>query len=164
MNTLARFTSLNLFSALLVMAPTSAQAQPTKPALPKTPPNTVLNVERQSGTCPKTIGLWTSFRYYEGGGEHTVIASILAVAGSAKLTLSSKKLVEYRAPLKQAYAACVGKAIDESDGEDRYRFLFRDGKVYFRVVLPPDTDANPSSFSAVSILGERPYVRWAIAD
>ncbi len=70
MNTLARLTSLNLFSALLVMTPTSAQAQPTKSVLPKIPPNTVLNVERQSGTCPKAIGLWTSFRYYEGGGEH----------------------------------------------------------------------------------------------
>ncbi len=69
-----------------------------------------------------------------------------------------------KAPLKTAYADCIATAIDESDGEHLYQFIFREGKVFFRVVLPPDTDANPSEFSAVSILGSRPYVRWAIAD
>lgn len=165
MKTVAQFTTtFSLFWFLLVLSPTATLAQPAKPALPKTPPNTVLKVKRQLGNCPKTVGLWTSFRYYEGGGEHTVIADTSAIAKGAQIISSGNKLVDYKASLKTAYADCIGTAIDESDGERLYQFIFREGKVFFRVVLPPDTDANPSEFSAVSILGSRPYVRWAIAD
>lgn len=164
MKILTQFIQLGLFLALLVKSATIAQAQLTQPILPKTQPNVVLKIQRQSGTCPRAIGIWTSFRNYEGGGEHTVIADTLTIAGKAELILSSKKLVEYRAPLKKAYAECNGKAIEESDGEDLYLLLLREGNVYFRAILPPDTDANPSSFSNVGILNDRPYVRWAIAD
>lgn len=156
-----------LFSLLLTLLglfPHLAAAQQAKSILPKTPPNTVLKVQRLAGNCPKTIGIWTSFRYYEGGGEHTVIANISPVAGSAKVISSGQKLVDYKAPLKTAYADCEGLAIDAAEREDLYRFIFRDRNVFFRVVLPPDTDANPSAFSNVTILNGRPYLRWAIAD
>ena len=144
------------------MAPTKTQAQSARPVLPKTPPDIVLKVERQSGNCPKTIGIWTAFRYYEGGGEHTVIADTWAIADRAQLISSGKKVVEYKAPLKTSYASCIGQA---KAGEDYpYWFRFGNGKVSFRVELPPDTAANPSEFTARSILGGRPYVRWAIAD
>jgi len=157
-------TALTMLLTLLVSAPTPRQAQLEKPTLPKTPPDLVLKVEHQSGTCPNTVGIWSAFHSYEGGGEHTVIADIVAFAGDAQLTSSGEKLVEYRAPLKTAYASCIGWARDENNGQDLYRFLFRDGNVYFRVELPPDTLANPSIFSTVSFLDARPYVRWAIAD
>jgi hypothetical protein len=155
-------TTLGIFSALLVITPTTTQAQSAKPVLPKTPPDMVLKVERQSGTCPKTIGIWTAFRYYEGGGEHTVIADTWAIAGRAQLISSGKKSIEYKAPLKTYFASCVAQA---KAGED-YPYLFRFGNssVSFRVELPPDTPANPSAFTTRSILGARPYVRWAIAD
>jgi hypothetical protein len=162
METLARLTTtLVMFSALVVMAPIKTQAQSARPVLPKTPPDIVLKVERQSGNCPKTIGIWTAFRYYEGGGEHTVIADTWAIADHAQLVSSGKKVVEYKAPLKTSYASCVSQAKAEDYG---YRFRFGNGNVSFRVELPPDTAANPSEFTARSILGGRPYVRWAIAD
>lgn len=154
-------TTLVLSSALLVMAAT-IQAQSAKPVLPTTPPDIVLKVERQSGTCPKTIGIWTAFRYYEGGGEHTVIADTWVIADRAQLISLGKKLVEYKAPLKTYLASCVGQAKAEEDYP--YRFRFSNSNVSFRVELPPDTPANPSEFTARSILGARPYVRWAIAD
>ena len=163
MKPLTRFiTTLGLSSVLLVIAPTTIQAQLVKPVLPKTPPDIVLKVERQSGTCPKTIGIWTAFRYYEGGGEHTVIADTWSIAGRVQLISSGKKSVEYKAPLNTYFASCIAQA---KAGEDYpYWFRFGNSSVSFRVELPPDTPANPSIITAKSILGARPYVRWAIAD
>jgi hypothetical protein len=163
MKDLVRFTTtFGLLSTLIVTAATSTQAQPKKPVLPNTPPNTKFSVERQTGKCPTSIGVWISFRYYEGGGEHTVIADTLAIAGSSRIVRSNKKLVEFTAPLKKNFASCVGVA--KSDEYEFYQFRLQNGKITFRVELPPDTPANPSEFTARSIVGSRPYVRWAIAD
>ena len=171
MTTWGRITTLTIFSALLVTTSTTTQAQSTKPVLPKTPPDLVLKVERKSGNCPKTIGLWTAIRYYEGGGEHTVIADTWAMpygaakaqyAGRAQITASTKKFVEYKAPLKTVYATCVGQAKASEDYP--YQLQFGKGNVAFEVKLPPDTPANPSEIMEKSILGARPYVKWAIAD
>ena len=102
MKTVAQFTTtLSLFSFLLVLSPTATLAQPAKPVLPKTSPNTLLKVKRQLGNCPKTVGLWTSYRYYEGGGEHTVIADTSAIAKAAQIISSGNKLVDYKARGKQ---------------------------------------------------------------
>ena len=155
-------TTFTIFSALLVTTSTTTQAQSAKPVLPKTPPDLVLKVERKSGNCPKTIGIWTAFRYYEGGGEHTVIADTWAIAVRAQITTSTKKFVEYKAPLKTVYATCVGQAKASEDYP--YQLQFGKGNVAFEVKLPPDTPANPSEIMEKSILGARPYVRWAIAD
>ena len=163
MKNLARLTTtFGLFSALLTATPALTQNQPTKPVLPNTPPNTTFNVQRQSGTCPKTVRLWSLSRWYEGGAENTVIADTLAIAGSARLVSSGKKVVEYTAPLKKNYASCVGQAISEE--LTPYKFRFGSGNVSFRVELPPDSPSTPSAFSTQTLVGGRPYVRWAIAD
>lgn len=155
-------TTFTIFSALLVTTLSTTQAQSIKPVLPKTPPDLVLKVDRKSGNCPKTIGLWTAFRYYEGGGEHTVIADTWAMASRTQITASTKKLVEYKAPLRTVYATCVGQAKASEDYP--YQLQFGKGNVAFLVKLPPDTPANPSEIMEKSILGARPYVKWAIAD
>lgn len=162
MTTWRRAATFTMFSALFVTTSTTTQAQSTKPVLPKTPPNILLKVERQSGNCPQTVGLWTAFRYYEGGGEHTVIANTWAIAQRALITASGKKFVEYKAPLRTDFATCVGQA---KAGDDYpYYLQFGKGNVAFTVKLPTDTAANPSAITAKSILGARPFVRWAIAD
>ncbi len=163
MKNMARLTTiLGLLSALMVATPGLAQSQPARAVLPSTQPNTTFTVGRHAGTCPKTVRLWTSSTYYEGGGELTVIADTLAIAGTAKLVSSSQKFAQYRAPLKKAYASCVGRA--SSQEYPQYRFRFQKGNVYFTVQLPPDNPSTPSVIMNRSILGSRPYVRWAIAD
>lgn len=160
-----RFYIMKTLSWLLIILALSidtAIAQPNKPVLPKTPPNTVIPVKRQSGNCPQTVGLWTASRYYEGGGENTVIADTTVIAAApVKLVSYGKKFVEYTAPLKRAYISCVGQA---RSPEYPYSLRFQNRHVSFRVQLPPDTPANPSEFTVRSILGSRPYVQWAIAD
>jgi hypothetical protein len=162
MQTWAFARTLGLLSALLVATPAPTRSQPTTPVVPRTSPNTTFNVKRQTGRCPKTVRLWTSFRYYEGGGENTVIADTLAIAGSARLMSSGEKLVKYEAPLKKTYASCVGSATSKEYPD--YMFRFKEGKVYFRVQLPPDTPSTPTAISYQNVVSQRPYIRWQIAD
>jgi hypothetical protein len=162
MKNLAKLTTISGILCLLsVTVPMITFAEIQKPKLPKTPPNTVFNIEIQRGNCPKTMGLWTTFRYYEGGGEHTVIADTYPIAGTVKLVSAGKKFVEYAAPLRPAYASCVGRATDK---ELPYSVRFQNGQVSFRIDLPKDTPANPSEFSTRAVIGSRPYIQWAIAD
>jgi len=162
MNILVKLATLSsVIPTMLAFAVNSTQAQTTNPVLPNTSPNTILQVKRQSGICPSTFGIWTASRQYEGGGEFTVIADTAAIAGLADLTSSGKKFVEYTAPLKRAYASCVGRGRDQDFG---YQVRFQNGNVIFRVQLPPDTPSNPNAFTTIAILTSRPYVKWQIAD
>ena len=155
--------TFGLLSILVGVTPALTQNRPASapPVLPKTQPNLTFNVERQSGNCPKTVKLWASWRYYEGGGEHTVIADTMPLAGAAQKVSSSKTLVEYKAPLKKTYVSCIGQAKSPSQ-DNPYQFRFRDGKVYFRVELPSNNP--PSEITYQTVIASRPYVRWAVAD
>ncbi|MCL1464771.1 hypothetical protein [Argonema galeatum] len=154
-------TTFGILSTLLVAAPAMTQNQPP-PTIPRASPNTTFTVTRQSGTCPRTVKLWTSFRYYEGGGENTVISDTAAIAGPARLVRSTKKLAEFTAPLKSNFASCVGQAVSAEDSN--YSFRFGNRNVTFRVQLPPDTPSNPSLITYKNVVSSRPAVRWAIAD
>jgi hypothetical protein len=158
-NCLKSTLTFSLLSTLSVATPALTQT----PTIPRTPPNTIFTVQSQSGTCPRSVGLWTSFRYYEGGAEHTVIANTTAIAGPARLVSSGKKFAHFRAPLQRAYGTCVGQAMSSTD-DFPYRFVFNGGNVTFRVDLPPDTESNPSSITYHNVMSSRPMVRWAIAD
>jgi hypothetical protein len=155
--------SAGLLSALLVATPGLAENSPLSPGkILRQRSNTTFTVKRQTGYCPKVVRLWTDSRPYEGGGELIVIADTLAIAGPARLVSSNEKVAQFKAPLKKAYISCVGRASSEEYSD--YRFTFRQGHVYFRVQLPPDTPSTPSAIDRRGIIASRPYVRWAIAD
>ncbi|GET43960.1 hypothetical protein [Microseira wollei] len=103
-----------ILSTLVVATPGLTQTA-AAPRLPSTQPNLTFDVQRQSGACPRTVSLWHSTRYYEGGGEHTAIANTAAIARAARLVGSNKKYAEFRAPLQRAYASCVGQARSNED-------------------------------------------------
>lgn len=151
----------------MVLLGTAALAQSQNPnptQLIKSPPNEQLAVQRKSGTCPKQVGLWTGFRYYEGGGELTVVADTATIAGPARLSASNETMAEYVAPLKRAHASCVGRTIPGE--QSAYSMRFAQGRVYFRVDVT-EIAKNPSTPAGIthkSLVGTRPYVRWAIAD
>lgn len=159
MRPLLSSTIIGLLSVICTTA--SFQAQPSKPQLPTTSPDTVVQIERRAGNCPKSIGIWTDARQYEGGGEFTIIPDTLAFAGRAKLVAAKPKFVEYVAKLKPAYTNCIARA---KNTEINSKFRFANGNIYFQLYLPADTDANPSGFSTRSILAARPYIQWQIAD
>lgn len=168
MNNLAKLsTTGGILSALLVATPALTQNQQPSPRVPSTPPDLTLNVQRQKGTCPKTVGLWTLAQPYKdgGGADFTVIADTTAIADPAKLISSSKKFAEFRAPLKKNFASCVGRTTLKEGSQFReYSFRFQNKNVIFRVQLPPDTPSKPSGIAYKNVVSSRPAVRWQLAD
>ncbi|MFB2838823.1 hypothetical protein [Floridanema evergladense] len=165
MSKLIRFTtSLGIFATLLMAIPGFTQSQSTPLVIPRTLPNESFMVNRTSGTCPQSIGIWTATRQYEGGGEFTVIANTLAIASRASLVRSNKKSAEFSARLKSNFASCVGTATSQDETLNLYRFRLQNGNVIFRVQLPKDTPSNPSEIMMKNVISGQPAVRWAIAD
>ncbi len=123
---------------------------------PPSTPNMIINVKRQAGNCPETIGIWTFMLPFEGGAEHTAVADMR----NAKLVASDKKFVEYEATLRNSHTSCVGSA--QSEGPLVYNFQFRNGKVYFRLDLNKSTLNTEITYQGTG--GYRPYVRWIAAE
>lgn len=140
----------------------TAQAQQESALGPLAAPNVQLKVQRTSGSCPQTVGLWWLVLPYEGGAEHTVAADTTAFADSTGLVKSNNKLfVEFVSPLRSNYASCVG----QTQGQEYpfYNVQFKNKKAYFRVDLRK-INAPGQLITYKSVVGSRPYVRWAIAD
>jgi hypothetical protein len=140
---------------------TLAQAQTDPFAQTQIKPNVQFNVQRQSGTCPKTVGVWMFMLGFEGGADHTVVADTQAIASApAKLVVSQPKRLEYEAPLRKEYASCVGQA--QSDRVGAYNFQFRNGKVSFRMDVSKGDGYRQILYKGVS--ASRPYIHWRAAE
>lgn len=154
---------LGALSVLLTATPGITQnSENAAPTIPGNRPNTTINVSKRSGNCPSNMNLWTSFRAYEGGGEHTVIADTSVVASAARLNNSGAKFVEFSAPLKSEFASCVGEAT--SDEEPIYRFRFGNKRVVFRMDLSSLRPGTLTRINYRGVVSSRPAIRWAIAD
>ena len=149
-------------SSIGLMNPNSSQVQAKNQPGPLAQPNMILNIQRQSGSCPSRVGLWTFLLPYEGGADHTAVADTVAIASQPpNIVKSGPKFVEYQAPLRQNYASCVGKAISQTPAV--YNFQFGNGKVTFSVDVSK-LSVPYTKVASQSIVAFRPYVRWAVAD
>ncbi|MBD2681639.1 MULTISPECIES: hypothetical protein [Nostoc] len=164
MKKLVQLTDFGSVLCLLIMAgtlPTTAQAKPQSTPGPISAPNVTLNVQRSSGICPQTIGLWWFTLPYEGGAEHTVVADTREFADSTKLVSSNNQFAEFVSPLRSDYASCVGKT--RTQEYTFYNVEFKNKKAYFRVDLRK-INAPGRLITYKTVAASRPYVRWAIAD
>ncbi|ALB42821.1 MULTISPECIES: hypothetical protein [Nostocales] len=150
---------VSLLAAGTISLTTQVQAQTNSG--PISEPNVKLNVQRSSGNCPPTVGLWWITLPFEGGAEHTVVANTTAFADRVKLVSASKQFIEFVSPLRSNYAACVGQTRNQE--YNFYNVQFKDKKAYFRVDLRK-INAPAQTIIYNTIAGSRPYVRWAIAD
>ncbi|MBK1988216.1 hypothetical protein A0J48_011810 [Sphaerospermopsis aphanizomenoides BCCUSP55] len=165
MKNLLQFRKISVIFGSLLVASTISHpvlAQVNFASGPIAAPNVKLSVQRKSGSCPQTVGLWWITLPYEGGAEHTVVADTKAFADAVKLVASNhKQFVEFVAPLRSNYASCVGQTRNQE-----YKFYtvqFKDKKAYFRVDLQK-INAPAQEITYKTIAGSRPYVRWAVAD
>ncbi|MBD2569775.1 hypothetical protein [Anabaena lutea] len=162
MKNLLQLTKLSSILAPLLVAVTVSNIALAQPQSgPIAEPNVKLNVQRTSGNCPQTVGLWWITLPYEGGAEHTVVADTRAFADSVKLVSSNQQYVEFVSPLRSDYASCVGQTRNQE-----YKFYtvqFKNKKAYFRVDLRK-INAPAQEITYKTITASRPYVRWAIAD
>jgi hypothetical protein len=156
--------------SLLLLSATPINAQSVEDAAASPPPNTVLKVVRQAGTCPKTVGLWTINLGYRVEdvffSQTTVIANTLAIAGTPQVATvdqnQNKRFVEYKAPLKPTYVSCIAQAKDSKNSH--YSLRFKDKNVYFRVDLTNIPDGFAAGITDYKVVGLRPFVIWSFGD
>jgi hypothetical protein len=110
-----------------------------------------IHIISKSGTCPKSIGVWTSLKRLEGGGEHTMIANTLPLAETIQLTRTGKNFVHYEAKLKPLYAFCQGYG--NSHLPSVYHVQLQDGKLLFQASKLP-------ALKYQGIDAYRPFIRW----
>jgi len=105
-----------LFSAswLGSIALASGQLVVVQPVQAQKTPNVSIEVDRQSGTCPDTVGLWILPLSVVGAVEYTVVPNILPFTDSSKLSGFDRKAANYEATLNSQYASCVGQAESRS--------------------------------------------------
>lgn len=140
----------------------TVQAQGQSAPGPLFQPNVKLNVQRSSGKCPQTVGLWWVGLPYEGGAEHTVVADTREFADITQLVSSNnKQLVQFVSPLRSNYADCVGQT--SAQEYKYYKVEFKNKKAYFYVDLRK-INAPASLITYKNVVASRPYVRRAIAD
>jgi len=140
---------------LVVVQPVQAQ---------KTPPNVSIEVDRQSGTCPDTVGRILPLSVV-GAVEYTVVPNILPFTDSSKLSGFDRKAANYEATLNSQYASCVGQAESRSAKKfDRFTFRFEGGKLYFRAeLIPDDINSDFPTYTRItyaSVVTKRPYLIW----
>lgn len=157
-------TATGLLSMLLATLALPTAAPPTQAAeIPSGLPNTILPVHREEGTCPDEIHLWTTTRYYEGGGEHTVVMDMAAIAEApAKFMDVRDRVVIYGAPLQSQYADCVGWVV--APDAPQYNIWLQFGNAYFRFDLDTIPGRPLTEITYQNIVEDQPYLRWAIAD
>jgi hypothetical protein len=136
-----------------------AVAQPRPPG-PLSQPTVNIAVDRKSGTCPASIGLWWIVLPYEGGSEHTVVLDSRAFSDSTKQVAATRQTVDFVMPLRSNYASCVGQTRNQFPW---YTVQFRNKQAYFRVDLK-QTQAAYTQINQSTVAASRPFVRWAIAD
>ncbi len=154
--------SIILSSTLgVAILPHQVRAQTATAPGPIAEPTVRMTVDRQSGNCPQSVGLWWFVLPYEGGAEHLVALDTRAFADASKLVASSKQAVEFVSPLRGNYASCVGQT--RGTPFPWYQVQFRNKQAYFRVNLRK-TKAPFTAITASTIAASRPFVRWQIAD
>ncbi|GAB1544890.1 hypothetical protein NUACC21_75660 [Scytonema sp. NUACC21] len=166
MKNLAKITTfLGFLPPLFVASTLSATAQTQQPQTSSRPlsgPNVTMKVQRISGTCPETVGLWWFLLPFEGGAEHTVVADTRGFADSTKLVSSNnKQFVEFISPLRSNYASCIGQT--QNQEFSFYNVQFKNKQAHFRVDLRRIT-APAREITYKTIAASRPYVRWSVAN
>jgi hypothetical protein len=147
-------------SIALLLSPALAATTTGARSIPPRKPDLFIKIKQHSGACPKTLGVWTWAKFYEGGGTNFVVADTAALAGPAMRTKFTKTVAEFSATLDRRWASCVGDGLNQ---DLNYSVRASGGRIRFRVELQPTAD-HPALFVDASIVKSRPFVEWGVAD
>ncbi|MEM6251780.1 MAG: hypothetical protein AAF821_02555 [Cyanobacteria bacterium P01_D01_bin.156] len=141
--------------------------------------NIILPVEATSGSCPSTVELWQeSAVSYEAGDHSGLMLNVVAIAqGNTEFIDSQEYSVTFRSPLKPEFYSCVAYLGNDANFDEiaqyyrkLYDIWFSQGHVYFRLDISPiapephERDWYYANITHQEIVGQYPYVRWAVGD
>ena len=167
-------TAVLVTSSLLLMAPyamaegLSSSSQNTFERLD----DLILPIEVVSGSCPEQVRFWQETRRNFEAGEHngTMLDMSSISQGKTEFIDSQEYSVTFRAPLAPEFYSCTGN-LGESDayGHNLHHVWFKQGYVYFRfdigsIAPAPDENWYFANITHQEIVGQYPYVRWAVGD
>lgn len=167
-------TTLLLASSLLLTAP-HALAEGLSPSSHDTferLDDLVLPVNVVSGSCPDQVRFWQETRReFEAGENNGTMLDVSSLSrGKTEFIDSQEHSVTFRAPVVPEFYSCVGH-LDESDehSQSLHYLWFKQGYVYFRfdigaIAPAPDENWYFATITHQEIVGQYPYVRWAIGD
>ena len=138
----------------------------------------VLPVEVTAGNCPDEIRLWREYALNFEVGDHSgIMLDIASISqGKTEFIDSQEHSVTFRTPLTPEFYSCVASLGDGDNldhGAQHYRQLydlwFGQGHVYFHfdispIAPEPHEDWYFAKITHQEIVGQYPYVRWAVGD
>ena len=133
----------------------------------------VIAIETTQGNCPTQIRFWREYESYFEPGEHSgMMLDVSSIGqGDTEFIDSQDNSVTFRTPLTPEFYTCVG-SLASSDEERQHRLFniwFGQGHVYFHFDVSPIAPAYQedwyfANITHQEIVGQYPYVRWAVGD
>ncbi|MBE9065522.1 hypothetical protein IQ260_02515 [Leptolyngbya cf. ectocarpi LEGE 11479] len=167
-------TTALLATSLLLTAPNAMAAglSPSSHDAFERLDDLVLPVNVVSGSCPEQVRFWQETRREFEAGENngTMLDVSWLSRGKTEFIDSQEYSVTFRAPLIPEFYSCVGN-LTESDehSQSLHHLWFGQGYVYFRfdigaIAPAPDENWYFATITHQEIVGQYPYVRWAVGD
>lgn len=132
----------------------------------------IIPIDVTSGSCPKHVRFWQETRRdFEAGENSGMMLDVSSISrGNTKFIDSQEHSVIFRTPLAPEFYTCVG-SLGENTEHDRtlYTLWFEGGHVYFQfdinpVAPEPHEDWYFATITHQEIVGQYPYIRWAVGD
>ncbi|EKV01875.1 hypothetical protein Lepto7375DRAFT_4068 [Leptolyngbya sp. PCC 7375] len=132
----------------------------------------IIPIDVASGSCPDQVRFWREIRRdFEAGESSGIMLDVASISrGKTEFIDSQEYFVTFKTPLAPEFYTCVG-SLGESDEHYRslYHLWFEQGHVYFRFdigAIAPEPDENWyfATITHQEIVGQYPYVRWAVGD
>ncbi|MEM1254474.1 MAG: hypothetical protein AAGI69_18740 [Cyanobacteria bacterium P01_H01_bin.21] len=132
----------------------------------------IIPIDISSGSCPIQVRFWQETRRdFEAGDNIGMMLDVSAISrGKTEFLESQEHSVTFKTPLAPQFYSCVGTL---GDSDQHYRHLydlwFEQGHVYFRfdigaIAPAPDENWYFATITHQEIVGQYPYVRWAVGD
>ena len=169
------FRTTVLIASSLLLTTTAAVAEGLSPSSHDTferLDDLIIPIDITSGSCPTQVRFWRETqRTFEAGDNVGMMLDVSAISrGKTEFIDSREHSVTFKTPLAPQFYTCVG-SLGESDEHYRslYHLWFEQGHVYFRfdigeIAPEPEENWYFATITHQEIVGQYPYVRWAVGD
>ena len=178
---MTRLHSLALLLSCSLLSMPTARAEGLSPSSRDTferRDDVILPITTTAGNCPNEIRLWReSAIQFEAGDSIGLMLDVTSISqGQTEFIDSQQQSVTFRNPLNPEFYTCVGylgnsETLDDSARHYRklYDIWFGQGHIYFQFDIGPIAPEPHENwyYAAIThqdIVGQYPYVRWAVGD
>lgn len=129
-----------------------------------------LPIQTLEGSCPTQVRFWRESGYFEPGEQLGIMLDVSSIGqGTTEFIDSQDDSVTFRTPLKPEFYSCIGTLAHSEERQRRpLNLVFSQGHVYFHFDITPLKPVREDTYFVTitrqEIVGQYPYVRWAVGD